>query len=84
MGTRVRGRRADRLAARATELAAELAALPTKAIGMTKRLLDRAEHAALEDQLEWEAQIQAAVKSTDFAKAWLPSWRSASRASRAP
>ena len=33
---------ADALAARAAELAAELAALPTQAIGMTKRLLDRA------------------------------------------
>ena len=33
---------AERSPARAAELAAELAALPTKAIGMTKRLLDRA------------------------------------------
>ena len=33
---------AEGLAARAAELAAELAALPTQAIGMTKRLLDRA------------------------------------------
>ena len=33
---------ADLFAGRAAELAAELAALPTRAIGMTKRLLDRA------------------------------------------
>jgi 2-(1,2-epoxy-1,2-dihydrophenyl)acetyl-CoA isomerase len=57
----------DRLAARAAELAAELAALPTKAIGMTKRLLDRAQAVTLEDQLEWEAQLQAAAtRSDDF------------------
>jgi 2-(1,2-epoxy-1,2-dihydrophenyl)acetyl-CoA isomerase len=60
---------ADGLAARAAELAAQLAALPTKAIGMTKRLLERGGATALEDQLEWEAQLQsAAVKSADFAE----------------
>jgi 2-(1,2-epoxy-1,2-dihydrophenyl)acetyl-CoA isomerase len=60
---------ADALPARAAELAAELAALPTKAIGMTKRLLERGATATLEDQLEWEAQLQsAAVKSADFAE----------------
>jgi 2-(1,2-epoxy-1,2-dihydrophenyl)acetyl-CoA isomerase len=60
---------ADALLARAAELAAELAALPTKAIGMTKRLLDRAGASRLEDQLEWEAQLQAAAtKSDDFAE----------------
>jgi 2-(1,2-epoxy-1,2-dihydrophenyl)acetyl-CoA isomerase len=58
---------ADTLPARAAELAAQLAALPTKAIGMTKRLLERATTSTLEDQLEWEAQLQsAAVKSADF------------------
>jgi 2-(1,2-epoxy-1,2-dihydrophenyl)acetyl-CoA isomerase len=58
---------ADGLAARAAELAAELAALPTRAIGMTKRLLDRAGGSSLEEQLEWEAQLQtAAVQSEDF------------------
>jgi 2-(1,2-epoxy-1,2-dihydrophenyl)acetyl-CoA isomerase len=60
---------ADALAHRAAELAAELAALPTRAIGMTKRLLNRAGTARLEDQLEWEAQLQAAAtKSEDFAE----------------
>jgi 2-(1,2-epoxy-1,2-dihydrophenyl)acetyl-CoA isomerase len=58
---------ADALAARAAELAASFAALPTKAIGRTKRLLDRGVTAGLEDQLEWEAQLQSAsVKSADF------------------
>ena len=58
---------ADALAARASELAAELAALPTRAIGMTKRLLDRATTATLDEQLEWEAQLQeAATKTDDF------------------
>jgi 2-(1,2-epoxy-1,2-dihydrophenyl)acetyl-CoA isomerase len=58
---------ADALQARAAEVAAELAALPTRAIGMTKRLLDRAANASLEDQLEWEAQLQAvATKTEDF------------------
>jgi 2-(1,2-epoxy-1,2-dihydrophenyl)acetyl-CoA isomerase len=36
---------------------------------MTKRLLERGATATLEDQLEWEAQLQsAAVKSADFAE----------------
>jgi len=57
----------DVLPARAAELAAEFAALPTRAIAMTKRLLDRAPTATLEEQLEWEAQLQtAATQSHDF------------------
>ena len=60
---------AEALGARAAEVAAQLAALPTKAIGMTKRLLERGATAPLDDQLEWEAQLQsAAVKSADFAE----------------
>src|SRR6266496_1092477 len=55
----------DALAARAAEIAAELASLPTRAIGMTKRLLDRAPNATLDDQLEWEAQLQAAATKTE-------------------
>ena len=55
------------LDARAAELAGTLAALPTRAIGMTKRLLDRATLAALTEQLELEAQLQSvAVQSEDF------------------
>jgi 2-(1,2-epoxy-1,2-dihydrophenyl)acetyl-CoA isomerase len=58
---------ADALSSRAAELASELAVLPTRAIGMTKRLLDRAATSTLEDQLEWEAQLQTvATQSADF------------------
>ena len=57
----------DALPQRAAELAAFYAALPTRAIGMTKRLLDRAPGSTLEEQLEWEAQLQtAATQSEDF------------------
>jgi 2-(1,2-epoxy-1,2-dihydrophenyl)acetyl-CoA isomerase len=56
-----------RLSARAADLAATLAALPTRAIGMTKRLLDRAALSSLADQLELEAQLQAeAAQGEDF------------------
>jgi 2-(1,2-epoxy-1,2-dihydrophenyl)acetyl-CoA isomerase len=56
-----------RLPARAAETAAMLAAMPTRAIGMTKRLLDHATLASLEDQLELEADLQAeAANSEDF------------------
>jgi 2-(1,2-epoxy-1,2-dihydrophenyl)acetyl-CoA isomerase len=58
---------ADALAGRAAELAGTLAALPTRAIGMTKRLLDRAATSTLDEQLDREAQLQAAaVQSEDF------------------
>ncbi len=58
---------ADALPARAAELAAHLADLPTRGIGMTKRLFDAAPTASLEDQLEREAQLQsAATKTEDF------------------
>ena len=56
---------AEGLAARAAALADELAALPTRAIGMTKRLLDRAEGASLDEQLEREAQLQSAATQTE-------------------
>jgi 2-(1,2-epoxy-1,2-dihydrophenyl)acetyl-CoA isomerase len=49
------------------ELAGRLAGMPTRAIGMTKRLFDRAAESTLEDQLELEAQLQsAATKTNDF------------------
>ena len=58
---------ADALEDRAAAIATELAALPTRAIGMTKRLLDRAPAVTLEEQLEWEAQLQtAATRTADF------------------
>jgi len=57
----------QKLAARAAERAAELAAMPTKGIGLTKRLFDHAENATLEEQLELEAQLQtAATLTADF------------------
>jgi 2-(1,2-epoxy-1,2-dihydrophenyl)acetyl-CoA isomerase len=58
---------ADGLAERAAALAEELAARPTRGVGMTKRLFDRAPNATLEEQLEWEAQLQtAATQTADF------------------
>ncbi len=56
---------ADGLAARVTEIATRYAAAPTRGIGMTKRLLDRATRSRLEEQLEWEAQLQAAAAASD-------------------
>jgi 2-(1,2-epoxy-1,2-dihydrophenyl)acetyl-CoA isomerase len=57
------------LAAHAAEVAARWAAAPTRAIGMAKRLFDRAVTATLEEQLELEAQLQsAAAQSEDFAE----------------
>ena len=57
----------DDLPVRAAELGAQLAAMPTRGIGMTKRLFDRAAGSTLEEQLEWEAQLQsAATKTEDF------------------
>ena len=55
----------DNLLRRAGELAAQLAELPTRGIGMTKRLLDQAADASLEEQLEREAQLQAAATQTE-------------------
>jgi 2-(1,2-epoxy-1,2-dihydrophenyl)acetyl-CoA isomerase len=58
---------ADRLPERTVELAGSLAAMPTRAIGMTKRLFDAAPNNTLEEQLELEAQLQsAATQSEDF------------------
>ncbi len=73
-GRRMRGvssrrwsRRTCAFAARTAELAATYAALPTLAVGMTKRLFDHADDATLEEQLELEAQLQAAAAATaDF------------------
>ena len=56
---------ADALQARAAELAAFYAGLPTRGIGMTKRLFDHAATATLEDQLELEAQLQVAAAQTE-------------------
>src|SRR5581483_7376000 len=56
---------AGSLQARAAELAAFYAALPTRGVGLTKRLFDHADTATLDEQLEHEAQLQAAATKTD-------------------
>jgi 2-(1,2-epoxy-1,2-dihydrophenyl)acetyl-CoA isomerase len=56
---------ADDLQARTAEVAGRYAAAPTKGLGLTKRLLDRATRSRLEEQLEWEAQLQAAAAASD-------------------
>ena len=55
----------EALVARAGEVAAQLAALPTRGIGMTKRLIDHALNATLERQLEREAELQTAATQTE-------------------
>ena len=55
----------ERLPGHAAEVALRLAAMPTRAIGMTKRLLAHATTATLEEQLEREAQLQAAATQTE-------------------
>ena len=56
---------ADSFAARVAERAAELAAAPTRAIALTKRLYDEAATSTLEEQLEREAAAQAEAAQTD-------------------
>jgi 2-(1,2-epoxy-1,2-dihydrophenyl)acetyl-CoA isomerase len=56
---------ADAFAVRVVERAAELAAGPTRAIALTKRLLDAAGTSTLEEQLELEAELQAEAAQTD-------------------
>jgi 2-(1,2-epoxy-1,2-dihydrophenyl)acetyl-CoA isomerase len=55
----------EQLATRAAEIAAQLAAMPTQGVAMTKRLFDHAETATLERQLELEACLQAEATRTD-------------------
>jgi 2-(1,2-epoxy-1,2-dihydrophenyl)acetyl-CoA isomerase len=60
---------ADELAERAQEVAALFAAMPTRAVWQTKRLLDRAETAPFGEQLELEATTQAELTRThDFSE----------------
>lgn len=57
----------DELAHRAQEVAELFAAMPTRAVWETKRLLDAAETSTLEQQLELEATTQAElVRTHDF------------------
>jgi 2-(1,2-epoxy-1,2-dihydrophenyl)acetyl-CoA isomerase len=58
---------ADSFATGVAERAAALAAGPTRAIALTKRLFDEAGNSTLEEQLEREAEAQAeAVQTGDF------------------
>jgi 2-(1,2-epoxy-1,2-dihydrophenyl)acetyl-CoA isomerase len=56
---------ADSFATHVDERAAELAAGPTRAIALTKRLYDEAASSTLEEQLEREAEAQAEAAQTD-------------------
>jgi 2-(1,2-epoxy-1,2-dihydrophenyl)acetyl-CoA isomerase len=59
----------DDLPARAAELAATYAALPTRGVGLTKQLFEHAFTASLEEQLELEAALQQeATETADFAE----------------
>jgi 2-(1,2-epoxy-1,2-dihydrophenyl)acetyl-CoA isomerase len=58
---------ADRFAERVKELAAWYAALPTRAVAMTKQLFEHAYTASLDEQLSLEAELQqAATQTEDF------------------
>lgn len=60
---------ADEFEERATELAVWYAALPTRAVAMTKQLFDHTYTASLEQQLELEAALQQVATGTeDFAE----------------
>ena len=60
---------ADRFRKRVAELAEWYAALPTRAVAMTKQLFEHAFDASLEEQLELEAELQQAATGTeDFAE----------------
>jgi 2-(1,2-epoxy-1,2-dihydrophenyl)acetyl-CoA isomerase len=60
---------AERFATRVAELAEWYAALPTRAVAMTKQLFEHAYSASLEEQLELEATLQqAATETEDFAE----------------
>ena len=56
---------AEAFPTRVAEVAATFAALPTRGVGMTKRLVDRALTTTLERQLDREADLQAAATQTD-------------------
>ena len=60
---------AEDFATRAAELASWYAALPTRAVAMTKQLFEHAYTATLDRQLELEAELQhAATQTEDFAE----------------
>jgi 2-(1,2-epoxy-1,2-dihydrophenyl)acetyl-CoA isomerase len=53
------------LRARAAEVAAGLAAAPTRAIGLAKRLVNRAEDSTLDESMADEAALQAVAGRTE-------------------
>ena len=55
----------DGLAARTAEVAQLYASLPTRGVGMTKRLFDAAARNTLDEQLDLEAELQAAATKTE-------------------
>ena len=55
----------ERLLQRTMEVARRYASLPTAGIGMTKRLFQQAATSTFEEQLELEAQLQAAATRTE-------------------
>ena len=60
---------AEEFDGRVASIAATWAAMPTRAVALTKRLFDRAYTASLEEQLALEAELQeAAVATADFAE----------------
>ncbi len=60
---------ADEFAEQVAGIAEIWAAMPTRAVGLTKRLFEGAHTASLEEQLAREAELQqAAISSTDFAE----------------
>ena len=60
---------ADAFESRVSELAAWYAALPTRAVALTKQLFEHAYDASLAEQLELEAALQQAATGTeDFAE----------------
>lgn len=56
---------AAELMAHTHQLAARLAAMPTRAIGLTKRAFNRAIMPQLDDALDYEAELQAIAAQTD-------------------
>src|SRR5262249_47481040 len=56
---------AESFESRVAEIAAGWAALPTRAVGLTKRLFDAAHGASLEDQLNLEAELQDEATGTE-------------------
>ena len=65
VGARDRGRRRRDAPGASRRARRQYAQAPTRGVGMTKRLFDNAQTATLDEQLELEAQLQAAATQTD-------------------